>query len=116
MNSPQLVPIVCRHLGLSQQSRRGVACGMLAAAIALLAPDAARATTANNLCQPTANPCRVTTTVNVTPGSVIDVGARRLLITGNGTLNLTSGMMTLRGAEITVDPNGRLRARGTASA
>jgi len=89
---------------------------MLAAAIALLAPDAARATTANNLCQPTANPCRVTTTVNVTPGSVIDVGARRLLITGNGTLNLTSGMMTLRGAEITVDPNANLRARGTASA
>lgn len=116
MNSPHLVPVVFRHLGLCRPSRRGVARGVLAAAMAFLAPAGARATTANNLCAPTADPCRVNSTVNVTPGSVIDVGARRLLITSRGALNLSSGMMTLRAAELTVDPNGgSLSANGSLS-
>jgi hypothetical protein len=88
---------------------------LYAIAIAIAAPSAVRATTADNLCPPTDNPCRVTTTKNVTAGSVIDVGDRQLLITGQGVLNLISGMMTLRAADLTVDANAALRARGTAS-
>jgi hypothetical protein len=39
-----------------------------------------------------------------------------LVIGGQGVLNLTSGTMTLRGGEVTVEPNASLRARGTVSA
>jgi hypothetical protein len=88
---------------------------LFVAGLAAVLPTRLLATTADTLCRPTDNPCRVTTTVTVTPGSVIDVGDRQLLIAGQGGLNLVSGMMTLRAAELRVDPNANLRARGSAT-
>lgn len=68
-------------------------------------------TTANDLCSATANPCRVSSTINVTPGSEIDVGSRQLLIANRGALNLTSGTMTLRAGTLTVESGGSLLGR-----
>ena len=69
------------------------------------------ATTADDLCAPTADPCVVTGTKTVTPGSIIDVGSRRLTIIG--TLDLTSGTMTLRAGELRVEASGKLLGDGT---
>ncbi|MBX3024528.1 hypothetical protein KF840_06420 [bacterium] len=73
----------------------------------------ALATTADDLCAPSANPCTITGTKTVTPGSVIDVGSRRLSILG--TLNLTSGAMTLRAGEFRIESGGKLQGKGTTS-
>ena len=70
----------------------------------------ALATTADDLCAPSADPCTVTGTQFVTPGSIIDVGTRRLSIVG--TLDLSSGTMTLRAGELRVESNGKLLADG----
>jgi hypothetical protein len=69
-------------------------------------------TTADDLCMPTVDPCVVSQVVPVTPGSVIDVGMRRLLIANGGALVLDSGMMTLRAGSLSVDAGGRLDANG----
>jgi len=91
--------------------------GRLLAAIVFAAalPGRVHGTTANDLCAMTANPCRVSSTVNVTSGSVIDVGTRRLLITGQGALEVGGGTMTLRAADLLIEANGRVRARGNAA-
>lgn len=76
-------------------------------------PPRLGATTADDLCSPAADPCTVSTTVNVTPGSIIDVGARGLLIASGGTLRLAAGSMILRAGTLTV--SGKLDARGSSS-
>jgi cysteine-rich repeat protein len=79
------------------------------------------ATTADDLCAPTANPCRVTTRINnVTDQSVIDVGARELRIENGGTLATVlgaaaAGSMTIRAGRLTVMGNGALLVEGTAA-
>ena len=78
-------------------------------------PAHAAATEANDLCLPTANPCRVTRNVDVDDMSVIDVGTRELRIDAGGRLAVDAGQMTLRAGRITVSNNGELRARGPAS-
>lgn len=93
--------------------RRGATtCAVVGLAVAAL-PLGAAATTAADLCATTDNPCRVSTVVPVTPGSMIDLNTRALLVTGTGSLSLTSGTMTLRAGSITVQAGGSLRARGT---
>jgi hypothetical protein len=84
------------------------------AAVAL--PRLAGATTADDLCMPSADPCTVTTTVAVTPNSTIDVGSRTLEVANKGVLDLISGTMTLNAGTLTVDVGGILRARGSATA
>jgi hypothetical protein len=69
------------------------------------------ATTADDLCAPSADPCTVTGTHAVSPGSIIDVGARRLTVLG--TLDLAGGTMTLRAGELRVEAAGRLLGAGT---
>src|SRR5262249_3310025 len=86
---------------------------VIAVVAAAILPPPTRATTANDLCSPSADPCRVTTTVSVTPGSMIDVGTRTLQIANHGILDLISGTMTLNAGTLTVDIGGLLRARGT---
>jgi hypothetical protein len=89
---------------------------IVAAAIFFALPAAAHATTANDLCLPSADPCVVSTTVNVTSGSIIDVGARTLEIANNGALSVGSGTMTLHSGPLNVDLGGKLLARGTTMA
>jgi cysteine-rich repeat protein len=88
--------------------------GVLALALAAL-PAPLLATTANDLCMPTANPCVVSTTVAVTDDSIIDVGARELRIANGGALNVGGGTMTLQAATLTISAGGFVRALGTGS-
>lgn len=79
-----------------------------------------RATTANDLCAASADPCRVTTRVSVTDQSVIDVGTRELRIEGGGALAaalgaVAAGNFTVRAGRLTILNNGALLAEGTAS-
>ncbi len=78
-------------------------------------PATGQGTTANDLCSPTANPCWVSTAHDVSPGSLIDVGTRRLVITSAGRLTLSSGVMTLRAQRLEIESGGELLARGTSS-
>lgn len=83
----------------------------LAAPLAtVLAAVPSLATTANDLCSPTADPCVISGTRTVTPGSILDFGSRALTITG--TLDLTSGAMTVRCGALRVEVNGRMLADG----
>lgn len=91
-----------------------VAMTAFAAATALLA-DRAAATTANDLCLGTANPCVVASPVAVSDGSVIDLGTRELRINSGGSLNVASGEMTITAGSLTVNAGGSLLAAGTAS-
>ena len=80
---------------------------------ALLFAAPALATTADDLCAPTADPCVVSGTKTITSGSIIDVGSRRLSVIG--TLDVGSGSMTLRSGELRVENSGKLQGRGTLS-
>lgn len=73
------------------------------------------ATTANDLCAPAADPCRVTTRVTVTDLSIIDVGARELRIENGGALATAvgaaaAGNMTVRAGRLTIMANGAMLA------
>ena len=83
------------------------------AAIALLLLGtirAAHATTADDLCLPTADPCIVPAFVVVDDGSLIDVGTRTLRVTGR--LDVRTGSMTLNAGRLELPIGGELRARG----
>jgi len=88
--------------------------GVLVAA-ALLAPGRVAATTANDLCAPAANPCVVSSSVTITPGSVIDLGTRELRVSSNGNMNVADGTMTIIAGTLTVLSGGQIRARGSAT-
>src|SRR5262245_40092817 len=60
-----------------------------------LGAEAARATTAADLCAPSADPCVVSTTIAVANGSTIDLGTRELQIGHTGTLDVGGGSMTI---------------------
>jgi hypothetical protein len=100
--------------GVWQPSWRAAVRCLLALAGALLAAPAG-ATTADDICAATVDPCRVTQNINVTPASIIDFGTRKLVIANHGTLNLTGGTMAITAAEITVESGGSLQARGSTS-
>lgn len=81
---------------------------------ALLAvPTISRGTTADDLCAPTQNPCRVTSSVTVDAGSTIDLGGRDLIVTGSGVLDVGRGAMVIRARNVTIESGGSLRARGS---
>ena len=81
----------------------------------LTLPAPLLATTADDLCASSANPCVVATPVVVDDGSTIDLGARTLHIVAGGSLDVGSGGMTLRAATLTIDAGGFARALGSAS-
>jgi cysteine-rich repeat protein len=85
-------------------------------ALAFLAlPARLLATTANDLCMPTANPCVVSLPVTVTNGSTIDVGTRELRVASGGRLDVGAGSMTLRAATLSINNSGFVTALGTPS-
>ncbi len=70
------------------------------------------ATTADDLCASTADPCVVNVAVAATPNSIIDVGDRELQISGNGSITVQSGTLTLRGRRIATGVNTLIRTSG----
>src|SRR5262245_7812604 len=98
--------------GASASPRRG-ALGWALIVVGWLLPAPAGATTADDLCPATTDPCRVTARVAVTPGSIIDFGTRRLIIANRGTLDLAGGTMTVRAGEFTIEGGGTLEGRGS---
>jgi cysteine-rich repeat protein len=80
------------------------------AALALAAP--AGATTAADLCAPTADPCVVAASTSVTSGSMLDFGSRDLVLRQRGTLRVGSGSMTIAARNVTLEPGAALLARG----
>lgn len=91
------------------------AASAIVAAVAALAADPAGATTADDLCSPTADPCQISRNITIDPGSDIDVGLRELLIAGRGALDLTGGTLTVRAGTLTVQTGGSVLARGAAA-
>ena len=85
--------------------------------LALLAlPVRLLATTANDLCMSSADPCIVSTPLTVQDQSVIDLGTRELRIVSGGVLDVGSGKMTLNAGTLTVQTSGFVRARGATTA
>jgi len=60
-------------------------------AVLLAMSSTAHATTANDLCSASANPCLITGDNSLTPGSVLDVGTRALQVRPTGRLRVPSG-------------------------
>jgi cysteine-rich repeat protein len=79
-------------------------------------PGRALATTADDLCAPSADPCVVGTMVAVTDESTIDVGTRELRIDNRGALDVGSGTMTIIAGPFTLNSGGFLGALGSATA
>lgn len=79
----------------------------------LMLPARSFATTTADLCPAGTGPCVVSRAVRVDDGSVIDTGARHLLIASGGSLLVDSGTMTLKSDRLTIEDGGALRALGT---
>jgi cysteine-rich repeat protein len=71
----------------------------------------AGATTANDLCAPTVDPCTVTGTISVANGSILDFGTRALVV--QKTLDVGGGAMTIRAGSVRVAPGGSLLGKST---
>jgi len=82
---------------------------LLAATTLPARADIVGATSAADLCPPTADPCVVTQTVTVVSGSLLDFGSRGLTIGTGGSLVVGSGTVTVRcGAFRTIAATGTL--------
>jgi len=76
-------------------------CGLLAAP--------ALATTANDICAPSANPCLVQGTVLVSDGSILEFGTRALILQRPGSrLDIGSGSVTIRAGSLTMNPGSSI--------
>jgi len=65
------------------------------------------------LCSPTANPCVLSSSLNVASGSIFDLGTRDLVIAANQTLTvLGAGIMTITARNVTLDDGARIVANG----
>ncbi len=75
----------------------------------------ASATTADEICPPTADPCQVVDKITVTNLSVLDFGTRTVIVRKGGRLDVGAGEMTILAGKLTIDSGGGLRAqpRGT---
>ncbi len=67
---------------------------------------------ATGLCTPDADPCRVTTRIDVGDGALIDLGARTLEVLANGRLDVGVGLMTISAGAVRVRAGGRLTGFG----
>jgi cysteine-rich repeat protein len=71
--------------------------------VVALAPVSARATTASDLCSPSADPCVVTGTRAVTPGSVLDFGTRTLQLRPTASLAFAGGPLTILAGSVRME-------------
>jgi cysteine-rich repeat protein len=78
----------------------------------------ALATTADDVCAPSDDPCTVNGTIIVEPGSVLDFGSRALVLPGRSgnRLELDTGTgvrtMTILAGSLTIEPGSLIRANG----
>ena len=66
------------------------------------------ATMASDICSPSADPCVVSATKTVTPGSTLDFGSRALDVQNKGQLVIGSGLMTILAGSVRVESGGDL--------
>lgn len=87
---------------------------LLALGICAVAVAPAAATTADDVCAPSADPCLVSGTVTVTPGSVLDFGSRALVFPGGSGKKLELGpgtglrTMTIMAGSVTIEPGSAI--------
>ena len=77
----------------------------------LVAPRFAAATTAADLCG-AADPCIISSSVTITPGSMIDFGARAVILKGGRSLDVGAGIMLISAGSFRLEPNAKLLANG----
>jgi cysteine-rich repeat protein len=85
---------------------RYTALRLLALATSCLLARSAFATTANDICPAAADPCLVTTSRTVTPGSTLDFGARALQVRPTGRLVVSGGTLTILARSVRLEPGG----------
>jgi hypothetical protein len=80
--------------------------------LASLIAARAHATVADDICAPAADPCIVSTGVAVTDGSILNFGARALVITPTGGLLVPDdGSVSIIAGSVEIQANGRIVAR-----
>src|SRR5689334_24208924 len=84
--------------------------------VALALPRLATATTATDVCPPGADPCIVTKTITVAPGSTLDLGTRALDVKSTGSLNVAGGTMTILAGSVLLEPGATLDGSEVGSA
>lgn len=95
--------------------RMSLAAVLVFAVLAFAAGRPAGATSADDICAPAANPCVVSTLINVTDASVLDFGQRALRIASGGRLSVGSGGMVIQAGAVTVEQGGSIGGRGSSS-
>jgi hypothetical protein len=102
--------IYTRRSTVSSRLRQGWVGRVLV--LSFLTAARAGGTTADDLCAPEADPCIVGGQVAVTDDSVLDFGARRLVIERGALVDVGTGNMTIAAGEITVEANATVQALG----
>ena len=70
------------------------------------------ATTADDICEPMANPCVVSTMVTLTADSTLDFGGRELQIADGGGFRIEASSLTVRAGRVSTAPNSLIRTSG----
>jgi len=70
------------------------------------------ATTAADLCAPTADPCVVAGAIAVGGNSTLDLGGRALVITGSGSLDVGGGDVLVFAGRLEMQPGARFLSKG----
>jgi len=83
---------------------RSLAFALFFLAFAVPAQAVIIATTADDVCLPTDDPCQVTQEVQIQEGATLDFGLRELLVTGGGELNFGFHSATILAGNITISP------------
>jgi cysteine-rich repeat protein len=78
----------------------------------LVAPRFATATTADDLCAPTIDPCIINASVTITPGSTLDFGSRAVILKAGRSLDVGIGIMLINAGAFRLEPNAKLLAGG----
>src|SRR5437763_3812030 len=81
---------------------------LLAVAFLLSFAGLTFASTASDLCSPSANPCTVSTAQTVDPGSTLDFGSRQLDIAPTGSITIPSGQLTILAGSVRLETHGRI--------
>ena len=91
------------------------AIGLVGEAQALTACTAANVNSQDSGCPSGTGPCNITKVFDIGDGCTLDFGTRNVTITNSGRLNIHSGAVTLKGANITVGNGSLIDGKGTAS-
>lgn len=81
--------------------------------VAALPVRSARATVATDICPASADPCVVSSTRGITPGSILDFGTRALDLRNKGKLVTASGVMTILAGSLRIESGGDLLGSST---